>query len=397
MSKIENNIQEQSKKTSLETDKASGTQNSVEDKEILPEYLLMLKKKCEGCDDPFVKQRREHYFKVFKEVFNTLFEMYEKGYNEKTIIENLPSHELKEYFIEKEIEHINKKVDDEIKNRNLYFTDPLTGLFKDEKMMEERYNHEIEALKISENSNKSTVLFAIDLNDFKKINDTAGHLIGNAVLKEVANALTSTFRTRDLVLRQGGDEFSVLLHQIDNDKIDKKLEEVKAKLSVVRYSKDLKNQDNKTESISLSLGVRIISGGDIDLDFKEAYGQADQASIFAKKKGLENTENKSVVFKFGDENEIDKNLDWHEQWSVKQNMRNLSDLNKKRSEKHKKLKEMEAMGINIKSEEKEIKDQVDKIEGCIEKYDKEIETRIKIYKALGRRDYSFEQESKTCE
>jgi len=91
--------------------------------------------------------------------------------------------------------------------KKLTITDSLTGLLnrrylyerlKDEVARSERYNHHLS-------------LLMLDLDGFKYCNDTFGHLFGDKLLKDIAEALQNTVRSMDIVARYGGDEFMVIL------------------------------------------------------------------------------------------------------------------------------------------------------------------------------------------
>jgi diguanylate cyclase (GGDEF)-like protein len=64
---------------------------------------------------------------------------------------------------------------------------------------------------------RATALLFIDLDGFKQVNDVHGHLVGDAVLREVAKRLSGAVREADLVARHGGDEFVVLLRGLQSD------------------------------------------------------------------------------------------------------------------------------------------------------------------------------------
>lgn len=85
--------------------------------------------------------------------------------------------------------------------------DALTGL-PNRKLFYDRLKQEIIN---AQRSNKSIALLFLDLNDFKKINDSMGHQVGDALLREVAERLTKSVRASDCVARMGGDEFTVIL------------------------------------------------------------------------------------------------------------------------------------------------------------------------------------------
>jgi len=105
------------------------------------------------------------------------------------------------------------------KERDLARQDPLTGLAnrrafletaEDEKERSRRYHH---CFNIA----------YIDLDGFKKVNDTLGHAVGDAVLRQVAKTLRANLRSTDAVARLGGDEFAILLVETDAASAEKVL------------------------------------------------------------------------------------------------------------------------------------------------------------------------------
>lgn len=94
--------------------------------------------------------------------------------------------------------------------RYLAYHDPLTGL-ANRKQFHERLSH---SLIWAQSNNQFVALMFIDLDGFKQVNDTLGHDIGDQLLKIVAQRLTHTVRSSDIVSRLGGDEFTVILCNI---------------------------------------------------------------------------------------------------------------------------------------------------------------------------------------
>jgi diguanylate cyclase (GGDEF)-like protein len=88
-------------------------------------------------------------------------------------------------------------------------TDGLTGLASASAFLR--------ALHVAAERGNRTHVFLVDLVGFKKINDTFGHLVGDAVLREVAERLRRSFGERGLVARIGGDELAVLIHELVGD------------------------------------------------------------------------------------------------------------------------------------------------------------------------------------
>ncbi len=111
------------------------------------------------------------------------------------------------------ITDISARKEDEAAIRRLAFYDPLTGL-ANRRLLLDRLN---QTLATSARTGQDSALIFIDLDNFKQLNDTRGHRIGDLLLEEVARRLTETVRKSDSVARLGGDEFVVLLQTLGED------------------------------------------------------------------------------------------------------------------------------------------------------------------------------------
>ncbi|WP_247747283.1 sensor domain-containing diguanylate cyclase [Alkalihalobacillus sp. BA299] len=122
-------------------------------------------------------------------------------------------YKLKSLIKEMEVEYNEIKTSEEIsRHRSLH--DSLTEL------PNRLYFNDRLAWAISyaqRNGDKLAIMF-LDLDDFKEVNDTYGHDIGDRVLKETAQRLRSCIRSTDTIARLGGDEFTVVLSQLKDDK-----------------------------------------------------------------------------------------------------------------------------------------------------------------------------------
>lgn len=95
--------------------------------------------------------------------------------------------------------------------RYLAHHDPLTGIFN-----RGRFQEELEQwLRYARRYRRSGAVLAIDLDGFKTVNDTRGHAAGDSLLQQVASTLTEHVRDADVVARMGGDEFAVLLTEVN--------------------------------------------------------------------------------------------------------------------------------------------------------------------------------------
>lgn len=91
--------------------------------------------------------------------------------------------------------------------------DTLTGL-PNRRMFEQRL---VQALELSRRSGRCCALLFVDLDDFKAINDTRGHAVGDLVLQAVARTIVGAVRQADTVARLAGDEFTVLCENVDSE------------------------------------------------------------------------------------------------------------------------------------------------------------------------------------
>ncbi|QSJ18237.1 CHASE2 domain-containing protein [Nostoc sp. UHCC 0702] len=158
--------------------------------------------------------------------------------------------------------------------RFLAYHDPLTGLSNRKFFAEQLY----QSLDWAENNNMFLGLLFIDLDGFKRINDTLGHEIGDRVLVTIAQRLSNSLRGSDTVSRLGGDEFTVILRAIPNAQVAAKVAE--KILGCITESIVL---DEYTIRISASIGISIypLNGQNIETLIK----QADTAMYRAKHLG----------------------------------------------------------------------------------------------------------------
>jgi diguanylate cyclase (GGDEF)-like protein/PAS domain S-box-containing protein len=127
-----------------------------------------------------------------------------------------------------------KKIEKKI--RHIAYHDSLTGL-ANKALLETKL---ISAIEDAEHENNQIALMQLDLDDFKKINESLGHYVGDELLKAVADVITSCLRTTDLVARLGGDEFIVMLDKVrtieDIQHLGKNiLEKFKDSIAVMNY------------------------------------------------------------------------------------------------------------------------------------------------------------------
>ncbi len=158
--------------------------------------------------------------------------------------------------------------------------DPLTGIFN-------RRGFEARARKMfaaQEASGESACLLMLDIDHFKKINDTYGHLFGDKVLRGIAETLKSKVRGQDLIARLGGEEFAVLLAKTDLSGAWIVAEQIRQTVQQCKIHR-LDTQE-KIGGITISIGVAAYASG---LSLPELLNQADKALYSSKEQGRNRT------------------------------------------------------------------------------------------------------------
>jgi diguanylate cyclase (GGDEF)-like protein len=152
--------------------------------------------------------------------------------------------------------------------------DPLTDL-PNRRLFNDRL---ATAMARAQRTSKLMALIYLDIDHFKHINDSLGHGVGDALLREFAARLSASVRMVDTVARLGGDEFVILLEQL-NEPEDSEFISAKI-LENVRKEVEI---DGQFLSITASLGGAFYGGG--QLTQAELVALADEALYKAKQRG----------------------------------------------------------------------------------------------------------------
>lgn len=132
---------------------------------------------------------------------------------------------------------------------------------------------------MQENPQGRGVLFILDIDNFKKVNDTMGHAFGDTLLKTLGKEIRTEFRVTDIVGRTGGDEFMIFLKDIKDDLIVEREAN-----RVNHFFHDFKaGGDFVKYSATASIGAAVFP--EDGANFKDLYVSADQALYRAKKRG----------------------------------------------------------------------------------------------------------------
>lgn len=160
----------------------------------------------------------------------------------------------------------------EFQLKNIANTDPLTGVSNRLALSEYLKIVECYPQKFTQ-----TCLMIIDIDRFKQVNDQYGHIVGDRVIVSIAEQLKQNIRSSDLIVRYGGDEFLILLEQVQF--IDARLLAEKIRMAISLEEICLSGSDEKLH-VSVSIGFAIGAVSWIDL-----LEKADRSLLRAKARG----------------------------------------------------------------------------------------------------------------
>jgi len=153
------------------------------------------------------------------------------------------------------------------------YRDPLTGV-NNRAALDNALKQEINLAKRHENP-LSIVMFDID--KFKRINDTYGHITGDAVLKRIAETMTESARGSDIIYRYGGEEFIILLRNTEEAGATLLAERIRQAIESIIFK-----YDKFDIRVSTSAGLTTLIPSD---DLNSLLGRCDEALYKAKEQG----------------------------------------------------------------------------------------------------------------
>ncbi len=149
--------------------------------------------------------------------------------------------------------------------------DPLTGIYNRRYF----YNISKELIALSKRENRELSLAMVDIDDFKQINDTYGHDVGDDILKLLVEKVNDNIRESDIFMRFGGEEFIIILPNTSSQQANVVMEKVR---SVINHQKFLND-------ISFTVSIGISNYKKEDKDVESLFKRADLALYSAKNSG----------------------------------------------------------------------------------------------------------------
>ena len=156
--------------------------------------------------------------------------------------------------------------------QQLATTDPLTGVSNRRHFAD----HAVRQLSIARRNQRPLIAMMVDIDYFKKINDTYGHAVGDDVIKCVASTLRTNVRDPDILCRYGGEEFAIVMTEMHGDPID-----VAERLRITIRETSIDGPSGPVRC-TVSIGIAELKPDD---DLEALLGRADAALYRAKEGG----------------------------------------------------------------------------------------------------------------
>jgi diguanylate cyclase (GGDEF)-like protein len=168
--------------------------------------------------------------------------------------------------------------DDMVKLQKMADTDYLTGLMNRRAFLTVAED----TVEFCRRYKRGMATLMIDIDHFKKINDTYGHPAGDDVIKRIAAIIDQSIRTTDKAARFGGEEFVVLLREIDQETVMLLAERIRVTIEETTI-------DHGGTRISATVSIGVAINADGDRDVQDIIERADQSLYVAKKTGRNRT------------------------------------------------------------------------------------------------------------
>lgn len=194
--------------------------------------------------------------------------------NIQAIIENLDVPDANKTEVIKKINFMYTQT------KQLTITDNLTRLFN-RRHFDFEFEREFKRAKRYKNDLSIAI---IDIDFFKKINDTYGHSCGDYILRETAFIIKDNFRQTDIVCRYGGEEFGIILTETSKETSHIPLERLRKRIENNKFL-------YKGQPINLTVSIGVTSNTDFE-SLSEMFDEADKALYQAKTNG------RNMVVKF---------------------------------------------------------------------------------------------------